>query len=74
MSFVVENAPKDVQIMLVGNKSDLAEQREVTEDAGLECAQKFKIPFMETSAFDGSNIEEAFVQLGEIIIKNLEPL
>lgn len=72
MNFVNDNAPKNVKIMLIGNKKDLVGKREVPEEAGLECSQQFQIPFMETSAYDGQNIEKAFVQLGEIILKNLE--
>ena len=42
--------------MLVGNKSDLEEERKITKQRGLEYAEKKKIAFYEVSAKDGTNI------------------
>lgn len=46
--------------MLVGNKSDLSELREVKTSAGEEYAQKNGLIFIETSAADATNVNEAF--------------
>jgi len=46
--------------MLVGNKSDLTELREVKTSAGEEYAQKNGLIFIGTSAADATNVSEAF--------------
>ena len=50
----------DIVIMIVGNKADLTQEREVNENEGVEFAQKQKAFFIETSALDGTNVEKAF--------------
>ncbi|XP_058079411.1 ras-related protein RABA6b-like [Magnolia sinica] len=50
-------------IMLVGNKSDLGHKRNVNEEEGRMLAEQEGIFFMETSAFENTNVEEAFVQM-----------
>lgn len=57
-----QHAFEDIVIMLVGNKSDLKQAREVTTDEAKKFAQKNNLLFMETSALDGENIKEAFYQ------------
>ena len=51
-----DNSP----ILLVGNKSDLGEFREVTILEAVDYAQKNDLAYIETSALEDSNIEEAF--------------
>ena len=58
-----EKAASDLQIILVGNKSDLKDQREVTTDEGEAFARKNNIMFIETSALDKFHDEHAFKQL-----------
>ncbi|KAF7303464.1 Ras-related protein [Mycena indigotica] len=50
----------NMQLMLVGNKSDLAHWRAVSTDEGTALAEEYKMSFMETSALDASGVEEAF--------------
>lgn len=45
--------------MLVGNKSDLSERAIKTEDAA-KFAEENNLAYIETSAYDGNNVEEAF--------------
>jgi len=48
-------------IILVGNKCDLDDQRQVLETAGQELANSWdKAPFFETSAKDNTNVTECF--------------
>ncbi|CAI5953662.1 unnamed protein product [Closterium sp. NIES-64] len=47
-------------VMLVGNKTDLAHLRAVPTEKGLELAEREGMFFMETSALDATNVDEAF--------------
>ncbi len=53
-------ADKKISIILIGNKSDLEDQRQVTKEQGQEKANKLQVAFLETSAFSGDNLEKAF--------------
>ncbi|KAL6071496.1 Ras GTPase [Balamuthia mandrillaris] len=52
-----------VPIVLVGNKVDLEDQREVSRTEGLDLAKSFGIPFFESSAKMRINIDEAVHEL-----------
>ena len=54
-------SPKTVFMVLVGNKSDLSEYRQVTFEEGKEMAKKNNMIFFETSAKTGENVEKIFV-------------
>ena len=49
-----------INIMLIGNKIDLEDQREVLREQGEEKAKSFGCAFLETSALNGDNIEKGF--------------
>lgn len=49
--------------MLVGNKKDLTQERQVSEEEGRVLADKFRVPFVETSAKTNENVSEAFFLL-----------
>ena len=59
-----DHAEPDIVIMLVGNKSDLAEkspeQREVMIETAQQMASKSGMLFIETSAVNGIKVKEAF--------------
>lgn len=46
--------------MLIGNKLDLADSRDVKVSSGEEFAKENNLIFMETSAAKDTNIKEAF--------------
>ena len=50
-------------IMMLGNKCDMTDQREVTKEEGEKLASKKGIEFLETSAKNGVNVKEAFAIL-----------
>jgi len=54
---------KNVSMVLCGNKCDLVAQREVTAAAGSELAKSWSCPFIETSAKERINVDEAFTEL-----------
>ncbi|XP_061972477.1 ras-related protein Rab11D-like [Populus nigra] len=57
------HADKNIVIILIGNKSDLEDQRAVpTEDVN-EFAQREGLFFLETSALQATNVESAFMTL-----------
>ncbi len=53
----------DVIIILVGNKTDLSEKRQVSIEEGEDKATKDSILFIETSAKAGFNIKALFRKL-----------
>ncbi|XP_012142291.1 ras-related protein Rab-37 isoform X2 [Megachile rotundata] len=61
LSEIREHAKEDVVIMLLGNKSDCGTERVVKREDGERLAQEYKVPFMETSAKTGLNVELAFL-------------
>jgi len=50
----------DVIIMLVGNKTDLAEKRHVATESGEAKAKELGVMFIETSAKAGHNVKQLF--------------
>ena len=53
-------ADPKVTIIIIGNKNDLEDKRQVLKEQGEEKAKSFGCAFLETSAFSGDNIEKAF--------------
>ena len=66
---VIETAPPDCIILLIGNKSDLNEERKVDYEEGKKLAEKYKILFFECSAKIGNNIALAFERLTYKIVE-----
>ena len=58
-----DNSNKNVSVILVGNKCDLEDNREVLKEDGEELAKKLKIKFMEVSAKTGENLDKLFQNL-----------
>ncbi|XP_055828417.1 ras-related protein RABA6a-like [Solanum dulcamara] len=59
-----EYGDSDMVIVLVGNKSDLSNSaREVNIEDGQSLAQLEGLSFLETSAMENLNVEEAFLQM-----------
>lgn len=58
-----DHADPNIVIMLVGNKKDLSHLRAATTADAEDYAKTNKLNFIETSALDSSNVEEAFKKL-----------
>lgn len=54
---------ENVPVLVVGNKCDLEIERQVSYEEGLSLAKSFNSPFLETSAKQRINVEEAFYGL-----------
>jgi small GTP-binding protein len=57
-----EFGDKNIISILVGNKCDLTEKRQVDKEQATNLSKNLKIPFLETSAADSTNVELAFKQ------------
>jgi len=54
---------KDIPIIVVANKLDLADKRVISREEGLELIKKFSdsgLSYIETSALSGENVQDAF--------------
>ncbi|XP_015071420.1 ras-related protein Rab11D-like [Solanum pennellii] len=54
------HADRNIVIILIGNKTDLKDQRAVPTEDAKEFAQKEGLFFLETSALEATNVEDAF--------------
>ncbi|KAI8328825.1 ras family protein [Chlamydoabsidia padenii] len=64
---------EDVIIVLVGNKSDLNDKRQVTTEDGEKRAKELNIMFMETSAKAGHNVKVLFKKIAQVLPGADEP-
>ena len=62
-----EEASPNVIIYIAGNKIDLEEERKIKTEEGQKLAEELGLPFFETSAKTGVNINESFEDLVEKI-------
>jgi len=66
---IEQHASKTAYRILIGNKSDLVDKRQITTEKGRELANEFGIQFFETSAKDATSVDEAFLTLARDILK-----
>ena len=64
------NGDENICIIILGNKSDLIDKREINKNDGIKKAEMYKTAFLETSALNGDNISKAFDELIEQIVIN----
>ena len=66
---IEKNSNQKVLKILIGNKCDLTEDREITTEEGQTFANRNGMEFMETSAKMNTNVTEAFETLGKLMIE-----
>merc|ERR1719356_392280 len=65
-TWVAELRPTDASLIaMAGNKSDLGESRQVSEESARAWCDSEKIFYMETSAKSGSNVNEFFREIAK---------
>lgn len=57
----------NAQVILVGNKSDMEDERVVSTDRGKQLAEQLGLEFFETSAKENINVKDVFERLVDII-------
>jgi len=63
MTEVKEKVEGSLKILIIGNKTDLKDERKMSIETALNKARKLNVPLMETSALDSTNIKKAFESL-----------
>ena len=66
------NSSEKIFMVLVGNKSDLADKRQVSTEEGQELAEKYGLQFYETSAKTGENVNDIFNDSVDEIAKKMD--
>ena len=68
MTSITETVSDPIEVILIGNKVDdvldeSSSQRMVSKEEGEQMAAEFNVPYMETSAKTGYNVEETFMKI-----------
>ena len=69
---IKEECGKQIQMLIIGNKNDLNEERVVDKNIAMEYAKEEKIDYLETSSKTGDNIQKAITLLCEKVLENTE--
>ena len=67
-----EEVSEKIPIILIGNKSDLIEERVVSKEEGEKMAKQYNLKFYETSCKNGDNVENCFLDLARQIIEKMK--
>ncbi len=66
-----EKTSNEVKLIIIGNKTDLKNEREITSEEALVKFEDRDIPIIETSALEDTNVNEAFINLIKIVYKDI---
>ena len=64
---VVRQETSSAKVVLIGTKTDLKRQREVSYCEGVALAEQLEAPFLETSSKDTFNVNQAFYLLMTLV-------
>jgi len=68
---IEQHASENVNRILIGNKCDLVDKKVIDTARGKSLADEYGIKFLETSAKNSINVDEAFISLARDIKKRL---
>lgn len=57
-----------IPFLLVGNKADLEERRQVTVEEAQQRSQQWKVPYVETSAKTRANVDKVYIMVSLVIL------
>jgi len=63
ISEIREKSIPEIKLMIIGNKIDLKDRREVKLEEAIEKSKSLDVPIMETSALNATNVTQAFHDL-----------
>ena len=69
---IKKEAPESIHYVLIGNKNDLEEKRQIKYEEGKDFAEKHKMMFFEISAKNKINIDKIFQESTEYIYNNID--
>ena len=70
---IADKAPHNIKLVVIGNKSDLEDERIISTHDGKELANRLNaVLYHETSAKTGDGIDEVFAQVAELEIAQEE--
>ena len=72
MEEVRNNSSKTITVILIGNKKDLEDKRQVTYEEGEAFAKENGLMFLETSAKTAYNVVESFNLSAQCILNNIQ--
>ena len=67
LNYVKENSKQNVKLILVGNKTDLEEKREVEINDANKLSNDFKIELFEISAKNNIGVDDVFIKMAEML-------
>ena len=72
VKLIKEECGKHMRLIILGNKSDLNDQRKISKDEAINYAKEQNIEYIETSSKTGENVKKAVTMICENILENKE--
>ncbi len=68
---IQQYAHSSVQLILVGNKCDMGEQRQVSSEQAQQLAAQHSVQYREASAKQNLNVTDSFTTLAQLVVDNI---
>ena len=69
---IKKTADPTINLILIGNKSDLKDKRQISTEEGENKAKEMNVAYLETSALNADNVDKAFDLLIQEITKKMK--